>query len=192
MNELVTTVEHCLLLYITGKSQNAQKMIIKNMQKQLVEKEEMIITAFAIDNQALFIDLATMDNQLKVYFLMGSWRATFGVLARSIIDLLKYNMYSDSAKEMLEMEDIVGRLFSNCDVSSLHPLVIIECIYYIAGWHIIACFKVGKKRKGNLREVMISLFFMILSSVETLSPKSFFGILTVYTDDLIIQWFMPT
>jgi len=34
----------------------------------------------------------------------------------------------------------------------------LQSIYYVAGWHITACFKTGKKKKGKLGKIMISLF----------------------------------
>ena len=72
-------------------------------------------------------------------------------------------MCSDSTSSSLEISRTVELSFTEEDISALYSSEMLSTLYYIAGWHVTACFKAGKiragkKGDGELGKTMIELF----------------------------------
>ena len=125
------------------------------MQRGLTQSEEKIIQAFAQTNTAIILD--------NDFVSVSSWRATLGVMARCVIDMVKHDMCSNPSSISLEIATTIKLSFREGNINDMYMNEMISLLYYIAGWHLTACLKAGRIRTGkemnsNLGKLMILLF----------------------------------
>ena len=154
-NRLMNIIQQVMSTSFSGVSITQQSILVKRMQKELTQREEALICSFEDQH----VVMVPVDG----YISRGRWRATLGVLARCVIDLIKNDMCSDSTSSSLEISTRVESSFTEEDISALYSSEMLSTLYYIAGWHITACFKAGKirarkKGDGELGKTMIEFF----------------------------------
>ena len=154
-DQLIEGIKILLSPSISGKSTTQQSKIMKQMQKDLAKREEGIIVSF----EDRHVGIVSSDD----FIAFGSWRATLGVMARCVVNMIKHDMCSNSSNHALELSSTVSSSFAEENIQALFTNEILSTIYYIAGWHLSACLKtgrirVGKKGDGQLGQLMINLF----------------------------------
>ena len=153
-NQLIKTIQEVLSVSM-NVSATQQSILVKKMQKGLARREEDIIHEF----EEKHVSMINAND----FISKGRWRATLGVLARCIIDLIKNDMCSGSTSSILEMTEMVQSSFTEPNVFAVYSTDLLSSLYYIAGWHMTACLKAGKiragkKMDGQLGKLMIELF----------------------------------
>ena len=155
-DRLVRAIKLSLAPEIADKSSTQQTKIIKTMQRSLSRYEEELIAFFEHEH----VGMVNVGGDI---IQIGSWRATLGVMARCVIELIKHDMCSDSSSLTMEFTATVKSSFSETNSMAVFPSDMLSTIYYIAGWHITACLKAGrirsgKRMDGQLGKAMITLF----------------------------------
>ena len=65
----------------------------------------------------------------------------------AIIDLFKHDICLNSSVFTLEMESTINLVFAEDNIHSLYNVEMLQWIYYVAVWHITACFKAGNNKR---------------------------------------------
>ena len=142
---------------IESKSKSGKVLLLKKIEKTLVQKEEELIDSFIASHDAILQNDPTgqeMDN----YFVRAARRGAIGVLARRMIEIIKHDMCSESSKFAIEITSLIDMVYAETNIVSCFKPCMLPTIYYIAGWHIMTCFKMSKRRRGNISDVMMNLF----------------------------------
>jgi hypothetical protein len=155
-------IKACIDTTVVDASKTARKQRMKIMQKELVRGELVLIQQFTVQKYMTFLtldDLDFEDNTIKTMLLLGKWKGIFGVLASAVIVLIKQDMCSGRTDACKGINDIVKNSFSPKKEVDFSHDAMKQTIFYIAGWHITACFKAGKRRGDtDIGRMMIRLF----------------------------------
>ena len=75
-----------------------------------------------------------------------------------MLDIVKYDMCTQSSKFIIEISSLIHLVHAQSDIIAFFKPCMLPTIYYIAGWHDMTFFKISKKRKGKLGDLIMHLF----------------------------------